>query len=250
MDTGTTTVLWIVSAIMIVAALAFTFMQRNASTESKHFYYASSFIALTAATLYFAMASGAGGVIQPGGHVFLFGRYIDWAITTPLLLLDLALVGLPRYAGRSALIIWLLGSDVYMIATGFAAAAIRSEYRWAWFGVSSVAFLVILYIIVGQLGPIARRRDPIVGRHFRTLSIMLLVLWFCYPIVWALGTEGFGVFNTFAATVLYGILDVLAKVAYGFILLRNRSVLDHVEETGDTHRVTTEGVPGTAKVMP
>ncbi len=39
MDTGTVTVLWIVSAIMIIAALALTltFMQRNASTESKHF---------------------------------------------------------------------------------------------------------------------------------------------------------------------------------------------------------------------
>ncbi len=250
MDTGTVAVLWIVSAIMIIAALAFTFMQRNASTESKHFYYASSFIALTAATLYFAMASGSGRIIQPGGHVFLFGRYIDWAITTPLLLLDLALVGLPRYPGRSALIIWLMGSDVYMIATGFVAAALRSEYRWAWFGISSVAFLVILYIIVGQLGPIARRRDPIVARHFRTLSIMLLVLWFCYPIVWALGTEGFGVFSTFVATVLYGILDVLAKVVYGFILLRNRNVLDRIEGTGDTHTVTTEGIPGTAKVMP
>ncbi len=250
MDIGTVTVLWIVSAIMLIAALTFTFMQRNASTESKHFYYASSFITITAATLYFAMASGSGRIIQPGGHVFLFGRYIDWAITTPLLLLDLALVGLPRFPGRSALLAWLMGADIYMIVTGFVAAALRSEYRWAWFVISSVAFLVILYIIVGQLGPIARRRDPVVAQHFRTLSTMLLALWFCYPIVWALGTEGFGVFSTFVATVLYGILDVLAKVVYGFILLRNRNVLDHVEETGDTHTVTTEGVPGTAKVMP
>ncbi len=250
MDTGTVTVLWIVSAIMIIAALAFTFMQRNASTESKHFYYASSFIALTAATLYFAMASGSGEIIQPGGHVFLFGRYIDWAITTPLLLLDLALVGLPRYPGRSALIIWLMGSDVYMIATGFVAASLRSEYRWAWFGISSVAFFVILYIIVGQIGPIARRRDPVVSRQFRTMSISLLVLWFCYPIVWALGPEGFGLLSTFVSVLLYGILDVLAKVGYGFNLLRNQSTLDRIEETGDTHTVTTEGIPGTAKVMP
>ncbi len=48
----------------------------------------------------------------------------------------------------------------------------------------------------------------------------------------------------------HSILNVLAKVVYGFILLHNQSVLDHIEETGDTHRVTTEGIPGTVKVMP
>ncbi len=250
MDTGTVTVLYIVAAIMIISALAFTFMQGRANEESKHFFYASSFITLTAATAYFAMATGAGQITQPGGHEFFFARYVDWAITTPLLLLDLAFVGLPRFPGRSALITWLLGADIYMIVTGLIAASIRSDYRWAWFGISSVAFLVILYIILGKINPVARQRDPVVAQHFRTLSISLLVLWFCYPIVWMFAPEGFGLISTFVATLLYGILDVLAKVVYGFILLRNQSVLDRIEETGDTHRVTTEGIPGTAEVMP
>ncbi len=227
---GTRTVLWIVSAIMILGCFAFIAMTATASREKRHFFYASSFIVLVAATLYFAMASGYGTVVQ-NGHTFYFARYIDWVITTPLLLLDLALVALPRFPGRNALLGIIIGSDVYMILTGLVASYIRSEYRWAWYGASCVAFIGIVYIIVTQLAPAARQRDPLVTKLFTTLSGVLLVLWICYPIVWALGQEGFGVVSPFVEALLYGILDVCAKVGFGFILLSNRPALERVETT-------------------
>jgi bacteriorhodopsin len=43
---------------------------------------------------YLAMATGASSTILDDGREFYYFRYIDWLITTPLLLLDLALLAL------------------------------------------------------------------------------------------------------------------------------------------------------------
>jgi bacteriorhodopsin len=148
-DSGTRTVLWVVSAIMILGCLAFIVMSVRSRDDNRHFFYASAFIPLVAATLCFAMASGYGTIVQ-GGHTFYFARYIDWLMTTPLLLLDLALVALPRYPGRSALIGILIGSDAYMIVTGFVAPYIRSDYR-SGHSMGSVVLLSSVFCILLEL---------------------------------------------------------------------------------------------------
>lgn len=63
-------------------------------------------------TLYLLMALEHGAVTLPSGRVFYFARYIDWSITTPLLLLSLvsgAVAGHVRK--RGALIAGLILSD-------------------------------------------------------------------------------------------------------------------------------------------
>ncbi len=231
LGSGIDTVLWITALIMIIGSLIFTFRSFTARTEVKHYFYASALIPLIAATLYMLMASGYGSLNQ-NGHLFLFGRYIDWVFTTPLLLLDLALVALPKnFPGRISLIATMMGADIYMIVTGFVATAIRSDFRWAFYGVSCAGFLAVLYFILVRLTPEATRRRDDVRRLYGMLSATLLILWFCYPIVWALGSEGFGIISVFAETILYAILDILAKVGYGFILLSSPATLADADET-------------------
>jgi bacteriorhodopsin len=49
-----------------------------------------------AAFFYLTMTTGAtAGLVE--GRIFYWGRYIDWVIATPLLLLDLALLALPNW---------------------------------------------------------------------------------------------------------------------------------------------------------
>ena len=240
---GVDTVLWITAAIMILATLYFVFRMTSAPEENRHFFYASGIITLIAATMYMTMGSGYGSFLQPGvggQHLFFFGRYIDWVFTTPLILLDLALVALPKnYPGRTPMLWTMMGADVYMILTGIAATAIRSNFRWAFYGVSCAAFLAILYFIVAKLIPQATQRDPQVRRLFNTLCGLLIVLWVLYPIVWLLGSEGFGVISLLAETICYAILDVLAKVAFGFILTSSVPTMAAVdEETTDINRVS------------
>ena len=64
-------------------------------------------------------ATKEGGFVQSvkpedGGRLILWARYVDWSLTTPLLLLDLAtLVELPFFK-----IIRLVSVDLLMIITG------------------------------------------------------------------------------------------------------------------------------------
>jgi len=45
------------------------------------------------------------------------------------------------------------------------------------------------------------------------------VLWFIYPIVWILGTEGEAVINLTAEITIFAIVDLLAKVGFGLLLV-------------------------------
>lgn len=224
-------VLWITVIIMVIAAIVFAAITvTKLPQQTRHFGYASTFIVFWAATLYFLLASGYGYIVQPGGHVFFYGRYIDWLVTTPLLLLDLALLALPRgFPGRSAVIATLLGADIYMILTGFAASFIRTNYRWAFFAMSCIGFLVVLYTIVMKLTPQAARRGEEARGLYSKLAPMLMGLWICYPIVWALSATGWGVFSLFVTTLLFTILDVAAKVGYGSVLLSRPEALEQAE---------------------
>jgi len=65
------------------------------------------------------------------------------------------------------------------------------------------------------------------------------VLWLAYPIVWILGTEGFRLYGGGWETLLIAVLDVSAKVGYGFLLLSGlRALAPHSAPAG---RVETAG---------
>lgn len=223
LDATTQTVLWIGTALMTIGLLVFIYWTYTTSEENRHFYYATSLVPLIAASAYFAMATGHGS-INVGGHIFFFARYIDWVFTTPLLLLDLALLALPNTRGRIALIGVLLGADVYMIITGLIAGFLTGADKYVWFATSTIAFLFILFVLVRMFRE-TQARGGAVSSLFRNLATLTIVLWICYPIVWLLGTEGTGVFSIQVEVILYMILDVLAKVGFGSLLLSNRAAL-------------------------
>ena len=223
LDATTQTVLWIGTALMTIGLLVFIYMTYTTSEENRHFYYATSLVPLIAASAYFAMATGH-GAMTIGGHTFFFARYIDWVFTTPLLLLDLALLALANVRRRIALVGVLLGADVYMIITGLIAGLLTGADKYVWFATSTIAFLFVLFVLVRMFRE-AQVRGGAISSLFRNLATLTIVLWICYPIVWLLGTEGTGLLSIQVEVILYMILDVLAKVGFGFLLLSNRAAL-------------------------
>jgi bacteriorhodopsin len=157
-----------------------------------------------------------------------WARYADWVFTTPLLLFDLALLA---GANRNT-IATLVGLDVFMIVTGgIAAFEPNAEYRILWWGISTGALLVLLYVLVGTLSEQARRKSAEVSQLFGQLRNLIIVLWLLYPVVWILGTEGtIGVLPLYWETAAFMVLDLSAKVGFGFVLLRSRSVLEAATE--------------------
>ena len=46
-----------------------------------------------------------------------------------------------------------------------------------------------------------------------------ILLWFIYPILWVLGTEGTGTLDLTGEIAVFAVIDVLAKVGFGIVLV-------------------------------
>jgi bacteriorhodopsin len=228
------TVWLIIGTIGFVAAtVLFLYWATSAPAGTRHFYVITAVITGVAAFSYLMMSTGAGATLVGGDRLFYFFRYIDWLITTPLLLVDLALLALANPRRNIGTIATLIVLDVVMILTGLLAGSRESAAgRGFWFIVSTVAFVVLVYLIVTQLFAAARNASGNAQGLFSTLAYLTVVLWSLYPIVWLLGTEGFGAVGTGTEVFLFLILDFLAKIAFGILLLTNRQALTEVTGGG------------------
>lgn len=216
MTSGTQLWLWIGFIGMVVGSIIFGLKaaaQRR--KEGMEFALVSFFITLWAATMYLSMILGETVLFDfKGQHTLFWGRYVDWVITTPLLLLDLGVVA----GARPKLIAGVMGADVFMIVTGVIATLEGSPTNYLWYVISCGAFLAILAALLTEFSVTARHRNGKINRLFQKLRNTLIVLWFGYPIVWILGAEGFRVLSVDVETACYAILDLCAKVGFGFIL--------------------------------
>ncbi len=227
--------LWLVigTVVMLAATLYFIFLGFTSAPQgSRHFYFITALITLIAFVAYLSMSTGQ-GVIEASGEAPLYqARYIDWLFTTPLLLLDLALLALAAPRRRINLIAALIGLDVLMILIGWWAGATASGAKYVLWFISLAAMVALLYLILTQLFTVSTERPDSVRYIFRTLSIYTVVLWALYPVVWLLGAEGIGTFGLGWEVFLFLVLDILSKVGFGFLLLTNRPALEAIGSGG------------------
>lgn len=107
-----------------------------------------------------------------------WARYVDWIFTTPLLLLDLAL--LAGLAGGNILV--AIVADVIMILTGlFAALTNNNEHKWGYYAIAIIAYLVIIYQLAVNGRAVAQAKDSKTGTFFAAIGGFTLVLWTFYP---------------------------------------------------------------------
>lgn len=222
-----TTLLWIGTIGMLLGTVAFVGLGLRAPAGSRYFYVITALITLIAFLSYLAMATGAGQTIV-GDRVFYYARYIDWVFTTPLLLLDLALLALARPGRNIGLIGGIIVLDIVMILLGLWAGATAGGGRYILWFLSTVAMVALLYIVVTRLFAAAESQTPAVQSVFKTLAVLTVVLWSLYPVVWLVGAEGFNAIGQTGEVAGFLVLDLLAKVGFGFLLLTNRQALSDI----------------------
>lgn len=217
---------------MGLGAIAFAALGIRAPEGSRYFFVITTLIALIAFVSYLAMATGQGDT-RVGERTFYYFRYVDWVFTTPLLLLDLALLALVDWRRYIGLIAALIGLDLFMILTGLWAGATANPVgRGILFVVSTISMIVLLYLVVTRLFAAAAGQSQAVQQIFRTLAGLTVVLWSLYPVVWLIGTEGVGAVGSGTEVFLFLVLDLSAKVGFGFLLLTNRQALSDVAAAG------------------
>lgn len=230
---------WLVLGTLIMGLATAYFVYRGTQVQgAQYFYWITAAITGFTFISYLAMAAGTGVTILENGRQFYYFRYIDRLITTPLLLLDLALLALARPGRNVGLIAGVIALDVFMVLTGLLAGQSTNPVGTGIFFIISTAALIgVLYLLWTRFFAAARAQSPNVVDLFNRLAVLTIVLWCLYPIVFLLGTEGFGVVDQAGEIFLFLVLDVLAKVVFGLLLLINHQTLQEVGGGAQAARV-------------
>lgn len=194
--------------------------------QQQEYFVITTMITGIAAAAYLSMFFGFGltevEVAGRGALDIYWARYADWLFTTPLLLLDIGLL-----AGASNRDIGaLVGLDAFMIVTGLAATLMKIPVaRYAFWTISTISMIFLLYFLVAVFGEAVSGADEDTISTFNVLRNIILVTWVIYPIAWLVGTEGLNLVGLYGETLIFMILDITAKVGFGFVLLKSRAIV-------------------------
>ncbi|KAG7008723.1 hypothetical protein G7Y79_00004g013070 [Physcia stellaris] len=224
---------WAVCAVMTVSTFVFIGLSFTKPRTHRIFHYITALITMVAAIAYFTMGSNLGftpiAVEFPRSNPRVHGtyrsifyvRYIDWVITTPLLLLDLLLTaGLPWPT-----ILYTLLIDEIMIITGLVGALVVSNYKWGYYVFGNAALFVVAWTVTWTARKHAAALGSDVSRVYLICGVLTIFLWFLYPIAWGI-CEGGNVIAPDSEAVFYGILDLFAKPVFGALLLWGHRNID------------------------
>ena len=107
-----------------------------------------------------------------------WARYVDWSVTTPLLLLDLCL--LAGLGGANILV--AIVADVIMILTGlFAAFTVPEGPKWGYYAMACIAYLVVVYQLAFNGRGVVQNKDKKTATFFSAIAGFTLILWTVYP---------------------------------------------------------------------
>lgn len=229
---------WFYVACMAAGALIFYVWSRNPRGVPQYEYLIAMFIPVWSGIAYTAMAFDQGKT-EVAGQITHYARYLDWVVTTPLLLLALGLTAMFRMERKDkTLLAALVGADVVMILCGLVADLSSSPIRYVFYWIGVAALGVIFALTWGPLARLAESQGEAIGRTYRKVAGLLTVLWIGYPLGWILGPSGIRLFGQDVDTVWFVLLPILSKVGFS---LYDLSELRKMEEKG-----VRAGHPGSA----
>lgn len=230
---------WVYVAGMAIGALHFWALSRDPKGVPQYEYLVAIFIPIWSGLAYMAMAIDQGKV-EAAGQVAHYARYVDWMVTTPLLLLSLSWTAMQFIKKDWTLIGFLISTQVVVITTGLIAdLSERGWARYLWYICGVVAFLIVLWGIWVPLRAKTREQGAELSDLYNKLVTYFTVLWIGYPLVWIIGPSGFGLIDQTIDTFLFCLLPFFSKVGFSFLDLHGlRNLQSRREPTGADRAVS------------
>jgi bacteriorhodopsin len=144
-----------------------------------------------------------------------FGWYMDWMISTPLILLALGLTAMHGRETRWDLLSALMGLQFMLVVTGIISQ--ESGMTWAYW-IGNALLLGVFYLIWGPLKDMAEETSDVLAKSYKTLATYISVFFLLYPIVWYIGLPGpLEVLNARQTSIAFVVLPFFCKQVYGFL---------------------------------
>lgn len=220
-----------IGSMAMMAATAFFWLSiREVSDKWRTSLIVSGLITFIAAVHYYYMRDFF--LVHKSSPTFF--RYVDWALTVPLMCVEFYLI--TQKAGAKVSTLWkLIAASVVMLVTGYIGEAVYAgeSASWVWGTISSLPYFYIVYLIwFGEIAQLAEKAGPDVKLANRVLAWFVLVGWAIYPVGYVLGTRG-GIFGFDLGVsaqfmdVVYNIGDSVNKIGFGlviYVLARKQTV--------------------------
>lgn len=150
-------------------------------------------------------------------------RYIDWLVTTPLLVLKF-----PEMLGGDeapAVALLVIVADVLMILFGLAGESSINASKgstlvgWAMFGVSCLAWLFIIFILYTAVTNAASNKLGPVKVGLSRLKLFIVIGWAIYPLGYLLTLISNSPDLRVGRELVYNIADLVNKVGFGMVAI-------------------------------
>ena len=201
---------------MFAGAIIVAILSRNPKGVPKIDYFITFLIPLWSGIAYTSMAIGQ-GMIKIENQITFYARYLDWIVTTPLLLLALCLTGMYYVSKNKVIIMGIITADIVMILCGLIGDLSTGINRYIWFFIGVVAFIIILFLIWSPLKNIARSQSQNLYNLYLFLATYLTILWIGYPTAWIIGPSGLKIVSQNIDSYLFVILPIFSKVGFGLL---------------------------------
>lgn len=183
-------------AIMLATSGVFAVSSWNVPVSKRIFYVTTTLTAIIASLSYFALASGQAisynciAVRDAHEHVpdtfhevcrqVYWARYVDWALTTPLLLLNLCL--LAGVDGAHTLM--AISANVIMILSGLFSAfgTTGTAQKWGWYTIACVSYLFVIWHVALHGARMSDAKGVRVSKLFTWMAVFTFALWTVYPV--------------------------------------------------------------------
>lgn len=161
------------------------------------------------------------------GQVFYWFRYAGWLATCPIMLELLCRIVVPRKPSTDMLMKVLI-LDIMLIICGITSALQKDlVFKFVFFSFGGILNLLIYGLIfrVWSISNDSRRGIPKNQASYRrNVMILTFITWTCFPVLFLLGPETFGVISVEYSIVGHVLGDLLSKNLYSFLSWHFRNV--------------------------
>ncbi len=217
---------FLITFLGMASASLYFFMERDSlAPEFRSAATISGIYCAIAATLYFKMQ----GIVGTDGNpatLLAFPteyRYIDWIVTTPLMLVKFALL-LQISQDKRGLVWIMVIADLIMIVCGYFGEHLlntsgASTEVWMLFALGTLAWLFLLFIIFSSLTEFSRDKVAPVKKAFAGMRLFIAFGWAVYPIGFMVACFTGSTEAKIARELIYNIADLVNKVGLGLVVV-------------------------------
>lgn len=179
-------------------------------------------VSLVASAAYLLMALNI-GVQEVSGRMVYITRYLDWMITTPLLLFVLLSIGMSRHRLFKRYLVSAIVFDFLMVLFGLLASFHSSFIQSIYFGMSFMFFIFVLVLLTLAWSHVHDQPEE-VASLYKSLLFVLLITWFMYPLIWYSHQTLLVDYSSVSEPGLYLFLDFFAKGFFSLLIINESDI--------------------------